>query len=227
MARKDCNYQPVCEICNKSVLHLKYKQGNRYPRTCSSACKGLLISAAIKPTLVLRAAKAVRARKKILPSGETIAQSASRKANETMEKNGTRMIAAEKRKSKIQFGPAFGQKVREGMMKVGNDGLTAAERGARAARETLIEKGIFVDPEKQSEWYRYSRKVRYLTSKQPLHLLENIEKRGPVDQGGWHLDHIVSVRTGFERGTPPEEIAHISNLQMLPAIDNIRKGPRR
>lgn len=226
MTRKQCNYQPVCEICNKSVLHLKYKHGNRYPRTCSATCKGQLISTAVGPGSYERAAKAAATKRSVLPSGITVAQAAARKASETMERSGARKVAAEKRKAKMQFGTSFGNKVRAGMMKVGADGLTAAERGGRAARKTLIEKGVFVDPAKQSEWYRYSRRVRYLTSKQPLHLLENIDKRGPVDLGGWHLDHIVSVRAGFEKGIPAEEIANISNLRMLPAIANIKKGAR-
>lgn len=226
MSRKDCNLRPVCEICNTSVLHLKYKQGYRYPRTCSPKCKGALISKNIQPGLEERSKKVAVARAALLPSGETVAQAAARKASETMAKNGTRSVASKKRMETMKFGPSFSEKIRRGMNRIGEDGLTAAERGARAARETLIKKGVFVDPARLNEWQRYSRRVRYLTSKQPLHLLENIEKRGAIDQGGWHLDHIVSVRTGFEAGLPPEAVADLSNLRMIPAIENVRKGAR-
>lgn len=226
MHRKDCNLQPVCEICNKSVLHLKYKHGNRFPRTCSSECKGKLISMVIQPGLEARSLKATETRKSILPSGETIAQAAARKAAATMQRDGTRLQAAEKRLKTMRFDQTFAERVRSGMMKVGPDGLTAAERGAKAARETMIRRGLFVDPASKDAWYRYSRRVRYLTSKQPLHLLEGFEKRGPVESGGWHLDHIVSIRSGFDRGLKPEEVAALSNLRMIPAIENIKKGPR-
>lgn len=41
--------------------------------------------------------------------------------------------------------------------------------------------------------------------------------------GAHHIDHIVSVRVGFEKGIPVEQIADASNLQVIPWLDNIRK----
>jgi len=41
--------------------------------------------------------------------------------------------------------------------------------------------------------------------------------------GAHQIDHIVSVREGFEKGIPVEDIADPSNLQILPWLDNIRK----
>ena len=35
-------------------------------------------------------------------------------------------------------------------------------------------------------------------------------------EGGWQLDHIISIKYGFEHGIAPEEIAELDNLQMLP-----------
>ena len=43
-------------------------------------------------------------------------------------------------------------------------------------------------------------------------------------EGGYHLDHIVSIRWGFDNGWPPEKIACLENLQMLPWRENISKG---
>lgn len=50
-----------------------------------------------------------------------------------------------------------------------------------------------------------------------------------VDPGGlrsreYHLDHMVSVREGFEKNVPPYIIADINNLIVIPAFDNLSKG---
>jgi hypothetical protein len=64
-----------------------------------------------------------------------------------------------------------------------------------------------------------------ITNQQPLHLLENYNKRGVNGQtGAYTLDHIISVKRGFIENIPPEQIGHISNLQMLPWEENITKG---
>ena len=43
-------------------------------------------------------------------------------------------------------------------------------------------------------------------------------------EGGYHLDHIVSVRYAFDNNIPIEEICKVENLQMLPWKENITKG---
>ena len=42
-------------------------------------------------------------------------------------------------------------------------------------------------------------------------------------KGAYHVDHIMSVRMGFEKGISVEKIAHQNNLQVLPWLENIRK----
>lgn len=70
--------------------------------------------------------------------------------------------------------------------------------------------------------YRY--KVDALTNKQPIQLLENFDKRGSAGQeGAYHLDHIKSVWWGFHNNIPPEQIADISNLRMIPWLENQKK----
>lgn len=77
------------------------------------------------------------------------------------------------------------------------------------------------------EWKAYTVDVWRITNQQPLHLLENIEKRGVNGQdGAYTLDHIISVKRGFIENIPPEKIGHIDNLQMLPWEENITKGWR-
>jgi hypothetical protein len=74
-------------------------------------------------------------------------------------------------------------------------------------------------------WEAYKIDVWRITNQQPLHLLENYNKRGiNGEDGAYTLDHIYSIRKGFNNKIPPEDIGQFSNLQMLPWLDNITKG---
>ena len=42
-------------------------------------------------------------------------------------------------------------------------------------------------------------------------------------KGAHHVDHIMSVRLGFEKGISVEKIAHQNNLQVITWLENIRK----
>lgn len=76
-----------------------------------------------------------------------------------------------------------------------------------------------------STWKRYRNEVDRLTKQQPLHKLENYDKRGPNGKiGAYTLDHIVSVALGFKNNISEYKIARISNLRMIPWKDNIIKG---
>jgi hypothetical protein len=41
--------------------------------------------------------------------------------------------------------------------------------------------------------------------------------------GGYQLDHKISVRDSFNRGVPPEEVSKLENLQILPWKQNLLK----
>lgn len=72
---------------------------------------------------------------------------------------------------------------------------------------------------------QYRANVIRITNQQPLHLLENFNKRGVNGQtGAYTLDHIISIKKGFIENIPPEQIGNIKNLQMLPWEENITKG---
>lgn len=75
------------------------------------------------------------------------------------------------------------------------------------------------------DWKKYKIDVWRVTKQQPLHLLENYDKRGVNgEEGAYTLDHILSIRKGFNESIPPEVIGDITNLQMLPWEENITKG---
>jgi len=65
----------------------------------------------------------------------------------------------------------------------------------------------------------YRRRVDHVTRMQPIHLLQNSEKRGE-----YHLDHKYSVAEGFRNNVPVEIIGSIANLEFIPATDNMKKG---
>jgi len=76
-----------------------------------------------------------------------------------------------------------------------------------------------------SDWEKYKNEVWRVTNSQPLHLLENYDKRGASGQdGAYQIDHMYSVLKGFKNAVPPTLIGHIDNLQMLPWLDNVKKG---
>ncbi len=76
-----------------------------------------------------------------------------------------------------------------------------------------------------SDWEKYKNEVWRLTNQQPLTELENFDKRGTSGiEGAYQIDHIYSVLKGFKNGVPPSLIADIKNLEMIPWLDNVKKG---
>jgi hypothetical protein len=73
---------------------------------------------------------------------------------------------------------------------------------------------------KRAERRAYSRLVRQLTEQQPLDQVPGITLRGAE----YHLDHAVSIAAAFKAGWTPEQCADVSNLQVLPRAENMRKG---
>ena len=76
---------------------------------------------------------------------------------------------------------------------------------------------------RETEWQKYKKLAWDLTRLQPIHTLPNFDKRGIKS---WHLDHVLSISEAFRRGLPAETVAHISNLRMIPAKENMDKGVR-
>lgn len=71
----------------------------------------------------------------------------------------------------------------------------------------------------------YYRKVWSLTEKNAKSL-KNYDKRGRIDlnDDAHHIDHRYSVINGFINNIPPHIIADVVNLEMIPALDNIKKS---
>ncbi|MDR3503073.1 MAG: HNH endonuclease signature motif containing protein [Legionella sp.] len=78
------------------------------------------------------------------------------------------------------------------------------------------------------EYLDYSGKVRYLTEKnyslyKDIINPNNYERRLSGTDDGYQLDHIIPVYVGFKNKIPPEELADVSNLQIIPWKDNRMK----
>ena len=73
----------------------------------------------------------------------------------------------------------------------------------------------------KTPYKNYCNEVKRLTKKQPLHQLENYKLRG---RNKYHLDHIISMKYGFDHNIHPEIIADIRNLRFIPASQNHNKS---
>lgn len=107
--------------------------------------------------------------------------------------------------------------------KYGNDLETVMEK----IRTTQIANGRWVDPALRTEWAQYKFRVKYLTAKaykKFKHLInpDNL----PIGRCEYQIDHIYSIREGFENKVNPETLAHVKNLRLLWHTDNKSKHIR-
>lgn len=77
----------------------------------------------------------------------------------------------------------------------------------------------------KTEYQKYLKEVKNITETNYIKNLEIINPNGYVRtlcgvEGGYQLDHIISIKQGFDEGISPEIIGGLNNLQMLPWKDN-------
>lgn len=106
-----------------------------------------------------------------------------------------------------------------------NDSLTPEDRKKNGEKvsKTMIETGRSIPRELKSDWELYKFDVYKLSKQQPVHLLENYEKRGR-NRENYELDHIYSIYDGFVNKIDPVIISHIENLRYIPKRENVQKG---
>lgn len=73
---------------------------------------------------------------------------------------------------------------------------------------------------------KYYRKVRRISKQQDISVLDNFDKlRGLCGvEDAYQLDHIIPISEGYRQNIDPEVIGHISNLQIIPWQENLRKS---
>jgi len=131
-----------------------------------------------------------------------------------------------KRLSKANKNKVFTEETRK---KISNSlmGHEVKESSKRKRIETIM--GISYEEYINSLSYleKYRRDVKKYTKKSlKNNYLLNYDKRGRIENGGWHLDHIVSIIYGFRNKILPKKIGSIENLRMISAQDNLLKWER-
>lgn len=109
------------------------------------------------------------------------------------------------------------------LAKYGVDSVSQIEDVKIKCKNTKIKNGIIIPDHKKSEWSLYYKDVWSVTRKQNIYVIDDIEKRGNSNSNGYHLDHKISIKHGFENNISPETIGDISNLQMLHYSENSAK----
>lgn len=104
------------------------------------------------------------------------------------------------------------------------NGVSVLELQKQKTYKTKVQNGTQVPHEKLAPFDLYRRKVHALSKKEPIYLLANHEKRGHYNNGGYHLDHVLSVFDGFRLGIPAEVVASIVNLRFISAAENSSKS---
>lgn len=121
-------------------------------------------------------------------------------------------------KKRFKTGHKPWNKGTKGLMTAWNKGLRKKEPIAILERKDPI----------YSNFKKYRNRVAVRTKKN-YQIFKN--KINPIGlklgkagiKGAYQIDHIISVRQGFEKGIAVEKIAHPNNLQILPWLENIRK----
>ena len=107
---------------------------------------------------------------------------------------------------------------------IDEDGYNSYERAKILQKETNEASGFWITEESVEDFRTYSSLCWRYTRNQPIHLLENIEKRGHANKGMFHLDHKYSIFEGFKNEIPAKVIGSIYNLEMVIGRNNISKG---
>lgn len=104
-----------------------------------------------------------------------------------------------------------------------NCGLNDYQISAQKAKQTNIKNGIWLQDEYKSPYLVYKQEVWKHTRSWDLTQLEHHEKRGHVNEDGFHLDHMYSIKQGFVDNVSPKIIGHIQNLEFIYWRDNLSK----
>jgi len=86
-------------------------------------------------------------------------------------------------------------------------------------KSTEPKKSVF---KKRAAFKKYKKRVKELTEQQDLSSIKNIEIRSFENQ----LDHIVPIYQGYKHNVPPEIIADVKNLRIIPKKENSLKAFR-
>lgn len=97
----------------------------------------------------------------------------------------------------------------------------------KASKKRIGKKHPRYNPNKD-KFKLYASEVRKITKRQPLDLLDNYDKPRTICgiEGGYQLDHVVSIKEGFEKDIPAKYIGSLVNLKFVPWEENRKKSYR-
>lgn len=91
-------------------------------------------------------------------------------------------------------------------------------------RRTQVSKGRWIDPSTRSQWYEYKRKVRRLTRKNYEFYRDRLNPSNlPLGTTFYQVDHIYSIKDGFQNNIPYQVIANVNNLRVIWHTENKKK----
>lgn len=141
-------------------------------------------------------------------------------------------------------------KAKESLSRVGDDGLSGYARKGVKTRNTHMnnideygrngysqiavkaiikgnktkeKKGMIISSKNRDEFYRYKSVIIYLTEKIRKSVSEGYKTGLAGEEGAFHIDHIFSIKEGYEKNISPFVIADIKNLRMIPWEKNLKK----
>ena len=92
---------------------------------------------------------------------------------------------------------------------------------------TMYKLGKSIRPEYKDAWYIYNFEVHRLTAMNYKKFFNTINPNDVIrGRGQYHLDHIFSIKDGFDNDISVGVLAHPMNLQMISEFDNLSKGSR-
>lgn len=211
-----------CPTCNREILYKGY-EGHRVASKSNTSCKSCI---ALK-----------RTKEHYEKIGKAV--SAYRKGKTYEEIYGEELAA----KLKQSHSEKLTGRSREIFSQEWRDNLSKSHKQSKAFKDAMnceeyrdkrrqINVARFYPTLEKGEWEAlqtgkrlYYLKVFAITRQQPTHLLENFSKRGQSGKGGaYQLDHIYPISLGFINKIPAEEIGNISNLKMIPWLENVLKS---
>ena len=84
----------------------------------------------------------------------------------------------------------------------------------KEAKQKMLQEKI--DTFSPKNFHEYAKFARYLSYK-------NFQLKTPQ---GFHIDHIYSIRDGYDNNVPIEIISHKNNLRLIKAEENLSKGSK-
>lgn len=162
-------------------------------------------------------------------------------------KTGLRKIDLETGLAKYKLAQ---MKAKKSLSSVGDDGLTGYARKGIKTRNTHMnnidehgrngysqiavkailkgnrtkeEKGMIISSKNKDEFYRYKSVIIHLTEKLRKSVSEGYKTGLAGQAGAFHIDHIFSIKEGYEKNISPFAIANVKNLRMIPWEKNLKK----